>query len=335
MALWRCNPGLFLLGYLLLMLVFLIRRIGLALITLFLLTIIIFALSNVLPGDVGRQVLGPFAPQASVDELNQRLGTDKPLITQYFAQMNKYARGNLGESFQSRQPVSELIGQTFWNSAKLALLALLITVPLGIIGGVVAALRRGSLLDRFIVVVSLAGSSLPEFVTATFLIVVFGLQLDWFPVLASVPAGSTPLDQLYRLALPIFALVMVYFGYIARMARAGVVTSLEADYTRTATMKGLSRGVVIRRHVLRNALLPTISVVATQTGYLFGGLLAVELIFNYNGIGKLLVTAARDKDLPVLSAGVLVIGIVYMVAMLFADILISILNPRVRLGDQG
>jgi len=335
MALWRCNPGLFLLGYLLLMLVFLIRRIGLALITLLLLTIIIFALSNVLPGDVGRQVLGPFAPQASVDELNQRLGTDKPLITQYFAQMNKYARGNLGESFQSRQPVSELIGQTFWNSAKLALLALLITVPLGIIGGVVAALRRGSLLDRFIVVVSLAGSSLPEFVTATFLIVVFGLQLDWFPVLASVPAGSTPLDQLYRLALPIFALVIVYFGYIARMARAGVVTSLEADYTRTATMKGLSRGVVIRRHVLRNALLPTISVVATQTGYLFGGLLAVELIFNYNGIGKLLVTAARDKDLPVLSAGVLVIGIVYMVATLLADILISILNPRVRLGDQG
>ncbi len=335
MALWRCNPGLFLLGYLLLMLVFLIRRIGLALITLLLLTIIIFALSNVLPGDVGRQVLGPFAPQASVDELNQRLGTDKPLITQYFAQMNKYARGNLGESFQSRQPVSELIGQTFWNSAKLALLALLITVPLGIIGGVVAAIRRGSLLDRFIVGVSLAGSSLPEFVTATFLIVVFGLQLDWFPVLASVPAGSTPLDQLYRLALPIFALVIVYFGYIARMARAGVVTSLEADYTRTATMKGLSRGVVIRRHVLRNALLPTISVVATQTGYLFGGLLAVELIFNYNGIGKLLVTAARDKDLPVLSAGVLVIGIVYMVAMLLADILISILNPRVRLGDQG
>ncbi len=335
MALWRCNPGLFLLGYLLLMLVFLIRRIGLALITLLLLTIIIFALSNVLPGDVGRQVLGPFAPQASVDELNQRLGTDKPLITQYFAQMNKYLRGNLGESFQSRQPVSELIGQTFWNSAKLALLALLITVPLGIIGGVVAALWRGSLLDRFIVGVSLAGSSLPEFVTATFLIVVFGLQFDWFPVLASVPAGSTPLEQLYRLVLPIFALVIVYFGYIARMARAGVVTSLEADYTRTATMKGLSRGVVIRRHVLRNALLPTISVVATQTGYLFGGLLAVELIFNYNGIGKLLVTAARDKDLPVLSAGVLVIGIVYMVAMLLADILISILNPRVRLGDQG
>ncbi len=325
----------FLLGYLLLMLVFLIRRIGLALITLFLLTIIIFALSNVLPGDVGRQVLGPFAPQASVDELNQRLGTDKPLITQYFAQMNKYARGNLGESFQSRQPVSELIGQTFWNSAKLALLALLVTVPFGIIGGVVAALRRGSLLDRSVVGVSLAGSSLPEFVTATFLIVVFGLQLDWFPVLASVPAGSTPLEQLYRLVLPIFALVIVYFGYIARMARAGVITSLESDYTRTATMKGLRRSVVIRRHVLRNALLPTIAVVATQTGYLFGGLLAVELIFNYNGIGKLLVTAARDKDLPVLSAGVLVIGIVYMVAMLFADILISILNPRVRLGDQG
>jgi peptide/nickel transport system permease protein len=118
------------------------------------------------------------------------------------------------------------------------------------------------------------------------------------------------------------------------MARAGVITAMEADYTRTAFMKGLPRGVVIRRHVLRNALLPTISVVATQTGYLFGGLLAVELIFNYNGLGRELVRAAISKDLPVLSAGVLLIGVVYMVATLLGDILISILNPRVRLGDQ-
>ena len=135
--------------------------------------------------------------------------------------------------------------------------------------------------------------------------------------------------------MPIFALVIVYFGYIARMARAGVITALEADYTRTAIMKGLPRRVVIRRHVLRNALLPTISVVATQTGYLFGGLLAVELIFNYNGLGRLLVSSAREKDLPVLAAGVLIIGAVYMVANLLADILISILNPRVRLGEDG
>jgi peptide/nickel transport system permease protein len=161
------------------------------------------------------------------------------------------------------------------------------------------------------------------------------VQLAWFPTLASTNDPSGLIDQLWRLTLPVFALVIVYFGYIARMARAGVITAMEADYTRTAFMKGLPRGVVIRRHVLRNALLPTISVVATQTGYLFGGLLAVELIFNYNGLGRELVRAAVSKDLPVLSAGVLLIGVVYMIATLLGDILISILNPRVRLGDQS
>jgi peptide/nickel transport system permease protein len=316
------------------MLVFLIRRIALAIVTLFLLTIIIFALSNVLPGDVGRQILGPFAPQKSVDELNHRLGTDQPLVKQYINQMNRYAHGDLGESYKTREPVTHVIGSTFLNSAKLAFLALLFTVPLGILGGIIAALKRGSLWDRLIVVISLAGSSLPEFVTASFLLVFFGVQLAWFPTLASTGDALTPWDQLYRLVMPIVALVIVYFGYIARMARAGVITAMEADYTRTAFMKGLPRGVVIRRHVLRNALLPTISVVATQTGYLFGGLLAVELIFNYNGLGRELVRASLDKDLPVLSAGVLLIGVVYMVATLLGDILISILNPRVRLGDQ-
>ena len=316
------------------MLVFLIRRIALAIVTLFLLTIIIFALSNVLPGDVGRQILGPFAPQKSVDELNHRLGTDQPLVKQYINQINRYAHGDLGESYKTREPVTHVIGSTFLNSAKLAFLALLFTVPLGILGGIIAALKRGSLWDRLIVVISLAGSSLPEFVTASFLLVFFGVQLAWFPTLASTGDALTPWDQLYRLVMPIVALVIVYFGYIARMARAGVITAMEADYTRTAFMKGLPRGVVIRRHVLRNALLPTISVVATQTGYLFGGLLAVELIFNYNGLGRELVRASLDKDLPVLSAGVLLIGVVYMVATLLGDILISILNPRVRLGDQ-
>ena len=316
------------------MAVFLIRRIGLAILTLFLLTIIVFALSNVLPGDVGRQILGPFAPQESVDELNQRLGTDKPLVEQYLNRMAAYARFDLGDSYKTRESVSHVIGSTFLNSAKLALLALLVTVPLGIIGGIIAALRRGSIWDRIIVAVSLGGSALPEFVTASFLVVIFGLQLGWFPTLSTTNGDMGVGEQLYRLVLPVAALVIVYFGYIARMARAGVIGAMESDYTRTAFMKGLPRGVVIRRHVLRNALLPTISVVATQTGYLFGGLLAVELIFNYNGLGRQLVNSALDKDLPVLSAGVLLIGIIYMIATLLADILISILNPRVRLGDE-
>jgi peptide/nickel transport system permease protein len=304
-------------------------------ITLLLLTVIVFLISNVLPANVARTILGPFSPQETVDALNHQLGTDRPLVVQYGSMLRKLLGLDFGESYQSHEPVSGLIAQTLGNSAKLAFLALLLTVPLGILGGVYAALRQGRLADRIIVTAGLAGSSIPEFVTSTFLIVVLGLQLHLLPVLAT-PREQDPgvLTQVYYLLMPALALVLVYFGYIARMARAGMIGALSADYTRTATMKGLPRSVVLRRHVLRNALLPTISVVATQTGYLFGGLLAVELIFNYNGLGRLLVTAAKAKDLPVLQAGVLVIGAIYMLATLAADLLISWLNPRIRMGGE-
>jgi peptide/nickel transport system permease protein len=315
---------------------FIARRAALAVITLLLLTVIVFLISNVLPANVARTILGPFSPQETVDALNHQLGTDRPLVVQYGSMLRKLLSLDFGESYQSHEPVSGLIAQTLGNSAKLAVLALLLTVPLGILGGVYAALRQGRLADRIIVTAGLAGSSIPEFVTSTFLIVVLGLQLHLLPVLAT-PREEDPgvLTQVYYLLMPALALVLVYFGYIARMARAGMIGALSADYTRTATMKGLPRGVVLRRHVLRNALLPTISVVATQAGYLFGGLLAVELIFNYNGLGRLLVTAAKAKDLPVLQAGVLVIGAIYMLATLAADLLISWLNPRIRMGGEA
>ncbi len=314
------------------MLTFVIRRIGLALVTLLLLSLIIFAISNVLPQNVGRAILGPFASPEAVAEVNRQLGTDQPLINQYLRLLKGIVTFDFGVSYQSGQPVRELISTTLANSARLAALALAMTIPLGIVGGVFAALRKGRIADRLIVTLGLAGSAIPEFVTSTFLIFLLGLKLNVLPVLATYPPGSGIGTQIYYLLLPALSLVLVYFGYIARMARAGTITALDADYTRTAMMKGLSRGQVLRRHVLRNALLPTISVIATQTGYLFGGLLAVELIFNVNGLGRLMVTAAKAKDLPVLSAGVLVIGVIYMVATLFADLLISWLNPRIRLG---
>jgi peptide/nickel transport system permease protein len=314
---------------------FIARRLALAIITLLLLSLIVFAISNVLPQDVGRSILGPFASQETVDALNHKLGTDQPKVQQYLHLLKQIVTFDFGDSFQTGQPVSDLITTTLQNSAKLALLALLITVPLGILGGTLAALRRDTFVDRVIVMFGLAGSSLPEFVTSTFLVVLLGTQLKLLPPLANWPPGSNIFQQIHYLLLPALALVLVYFGYIARMARAGMIVALDSDYTRTAIMKGMSRATVIRRHVLRNALLPTIAVIATSTGYLFGGLLAVELIFNINGLGRLLVTAAKAKDLPVLQAGVLTIGIIYMFATLIADILISWLNPRIRLGSEG
>lgn len=316
------------------MLRFIARRLALAVVTLLLLSVIVFMISNVLPQDVGRSILGPFAPEESVRALNERLGTDRPRHEQYVDLLKGMVTFDFGESYRGGQPVGDLITATLQNSAKLALLALALMVPLGILGGTIAALRRDTLLDRAIVTLGLAGSSIPEFVTATFLIVLVGLQLGLLPVLATAPADANVLVQVEHLLMPALALVLVYFGYIARMARAGMIVALDSDYTRTAVMKGLSRTQVIRRHVLRNALLPTVAVVATQIGYLFGGLLAVELIFNLNGLGRLLVTSAKAKDIPVLQAGVLVIGIIYMFATLLADLLISWLNPRIRLTAE-
>jgi peptide/nickel transport system permease protein len=221
------------------------------------------------------------------------------------------------------------------NSLKLALVAFVLVVPLSIFGGVWAALHVGKPIDRIITIFGLSTTVLPEFVSGIVLILIFAVWLQWLPISASWPDGAGIFTQIYYLILPSIPLVLVLFGYIARMARAGTVEALDSDYTRTAVLKGLPFPVVIWRHVLRNALLPTITVIATQTGYLIGGLVVVETLFHYQGIGGLIYTAAKSKDFPMLQAGVLSVGIVYMVATLTADILYSILNPRIRYGTQG
>ena len=291
----------------------------------------IFLAAQVLPGDVARRILGPFADQASVDALSEELGTDRPLITQYWDWISSFVTGDLGESTASNRPVSDVVSDAIVASAKLALLAFVIVVPLAIFGGVVAAMNEGSFRDRLISVGGLSATAIPEFVWAVFFIVVFSLGLGLFPTTAQFPDGASVFTQIKYLLLPALCLVCVLFGYIARMARAGTIEALEADYTRTAVLKGLPQRTVIRRHVLRNSLLPTIAVVATQAGYLIGGLVIIELIFNYQGIGLALARAATQKDIPVLQSGILMIGIVYLVATLIADILYSVLNPRVRL----
>jgi peptide/nickel transport system permease protein len=309
---------------------FLLKRLGLAAITLFLLSVLVFFGANVLPGNVARRILGPFADQSAVDALNEELGTDQPLLTQYWDWITGLLTGDLGDSLALGVPVGELIGDALVNSFKLAALAFVIVVPLSILGGVIAALRRDRLTDRVITIGGLSLAVLPEFVTGIVLILVFGLWLDVLPVSANAPPGSGFLTQLEYLLLPAVVLVILLFGYIARITRAGTIEALDADYTRTAVLKGLPSRTVIQRHVLRNSLLPTIAVVATQTGYLIGGLVVVETLFNYPGMGRLIVTASRQKDLPLLEAGVLVVGIVFLVAMLLADLAYSLLNPRIR-----
>jgi peptide/nickel transport system permease protein len=311
---------------------FLLRRVGLALVTLLLLSMIIFLMANVLPGDVGRRILGPFADPRAVAALNHQLGVDRPLVIQYVSWLGGALHGDFGRSLSFRAPVSDLLGRALVNSLKLAAVAFVMVVPLGILGGIVASLNRDKFLDRFISVTGLSGVAMPEFVTGIVLILFLGITLRLFPITATAPAGSGPLTQIYYLIMPALPLVFILFGYIARITRAGMNEALDADYTRTAYLKGLSRQTVIRRHVLRNALLPTVAVVATQTGFLIGGLVVIEFIFNYQGIGQLIFTAAQQKDFPLLQAGVLVLGTVYLIATLIADVLYSLLNPRIRYG---
>jgi peptide/nickel transport system permease protein len=309
---------------------YVLKRLGLALLTLVLLSLIIFFAGSVLPGNPGRAILGPFASEHAVQVLNHSIGSDRPLVSQYWTWVTGIVHGDLGTSYQFRAPVSTFLFPALGRSLKLALVAFVIVVPLGILGGVLAALYRGRAVDRSISVTGLSLTSVPEFVSGVVLIVIFAIGLKWLPVTANPPADTSPLGQLRYLILPAIPLVFVLFGYIARMARAGTIESLDSDYVRTAILKGLPRSVVIRRHVLRNSLLPTITVIATQTGYLIGGLVVVETLFNYPGLGRLIFTAANNKDFPMLEAGVLVIGIVYLGATLIADILYTILNPRIR-----
>ncbi len=308
------------------------KRLLLSLITLWLLSVLVFAGGQLLPGDVGRAILGPLADARAVANLNHQLGVDRPLLVQYWDWISRFVTGDMSMSYSFRSPVAPFVMTALANSMKLGAVAFVLVVPLSIVGGVWAALHVGRPIDRIISVAGLSATVLPEFVTGIVLILIFGVWLDWLPITASWPEGSGPLTQIYYLLLPSLPLVLVLFGYIARMARAGTVEALDADYTRTAVLKGLPRRVVLWRHVLRNALLPTITVIATQVGYLIGGLVVVEVLFHYQGIGGLIYTAARHKDFPMLEAGVLSIGIIYTVATLAADLLYSALNPRIRFG---
>ena len=310
------------------------KRLALGLITLVLLSVFVFFGSQVLPGDVGRRVLGPFATQSAVDQLNHQLGTDQPVTTQYWNWVSGFVHGDLGTSVATKESVGSIVWPALLKSAKLALLAFIMVVPLGIAGGVFAALREGRLSDRTISIGGLSATAVPEFVWAVVVILVFALWIRILPATAQPPPGSGFFTQVEYLILPALCLVFVLFGYIARMARAGTIEVLDSEYTRTAIIKGLPYRTVVFKHVLRNSLLPTIAVVATQAGYLIGGLVAIELVFNYQGIGQALYRSAQQKDFPVLQSAVLIVGIVYLVATLLADIAYSLLNPRIRYGGE-
>jgi len=305
------------------------KRLGMSLLTLLMVSMIVFAVAQVLPGDVGRTILGPYATNEQVARINTLLGMDRPVLSRYLSYMGGFLQGNWGDSYLLNQPVRDLVLTRLGHSLILGVFALLLIVPISVGLGVLSALRENSAVDRIISVTGLSLIALPEFVAGTILLVVFGIQLEWFPVSSAVPNANVA-DVFRQLLLPSIPLMFVLFGYVSRMARAGTIESLGSSYVRTAVLKGLRRRRVVTRHVLRNSLLPTITVIGAQVGYLVGGLVVVESLFNYPGVGQLIYTSATGHDVPTLEAAVLVIAGIYTVSNLCADLLYGVLNPRIR-----
>ena len=310
---------------------YVLKRAAAAVVTLVLLSMLITFLMSLTPSSAGRRIAGPFASQETADAIDHDLGTDRPLPVRYVRWVGDAVTGDLGTSYNKKRPVVDILRTALFKSGKLALFAFAVVVPLSLVGGVLSGLRRGHLIDRFISVAGLSGIAIPEFVSGILLIYLFAIRWKLLPASANPPEHASVLTQLKHFILPASTLVIVLFGYIARMARAGTVDASEADYTRTATLKGLPRRLVLRRHILRNGLLPTIAVIATQLGYLLGGLVAVERAFNYPGLGTVILDAVNSKDFPLVQGAVLIVGTLYLLATLAADVAFAALNPRVRL----
>lgn len=311
---------------------YLLRRLGFIVLTMFLASIIIFSVTQLLPGDVAQVVLGQFATETAITNLREELGLNLPLHTQYLNWATGFVRGDWGNSLTSRLPVRPMMMARLYNSALLAALALLIYVPLGIILGVIAALNRDKIIDKAISVISMAFVGLPEFVTGLLLITFLAIGLKWLPANSSINPDSTFREAFPYLILPAITVSLTSMGYIARMTRSGTIDVLRTDYVRAAYLKGLPRRQVLIRHVLRNALLPTVTVVALSIGWLLGGLIVTEAVFGYPGMGRLLIYAIQRRDLPLIQAGSMIVVAIYSFSNLGADILYSFLNPRIRVG---
>ena len=307
------------------------RRLGFLVITLLLTSLIVFVVTQWLPGDVARVILGREASEPALAALRAELGLDKPLPLQYLSWLGRFLTGDWGTSYSTGLPVRALVLERAGNSLMLAGLTVLIAVPLSLFLGVVAGLKADKPLDATISIGSLAVVGLPEFVTGLILIEVLALRLHIFPANSSIRPGTGFFEALPQLMLPALTATFVLLAYVTRLTRAGVVEEMRQGYVRTATLKGLPRRTVVGHHVLRNALLPTITVLAISFGWLIGGLIVIENVFNYPGLGRLMTFAIDRRDLPLMQAITLLTVLVFALANLGADLLYAALNPRIRL----
>lgn len=306
----------------------LLRRLALGALTLVIVSAIIFLAVEMLPGDIATEILGQSATEETLAALRDKLGLDQPAVVRYFDWVTGALTGDFGMSLANQRPIGELISDRAFNTFFLAGHAALIAVPLSLFLGLVAALYRETLLDKLISTSTLAAISFPEYFVAYILILVFAVQLGWFPSLASIEPGMALIDRLHATFLPALTMTLIVTAHMMRMTRAAIVNLLALPYVEMAHLKGMRRWRVIAVHALPNALAPIVNVIALNLAYLIVGVVLVEVVFVYPGLGQLLVDSVAKRDFPVVQAACLIFAATYILLNLAADLIAILSNPR-------
>ena len=304
------------------------QRLALGLLTLFAVSLIIFLGVELLPGDITQALLGQGATPETVAAFRRELRLDLPPHERYISWLGGIVQGDLGQSLANKREITELMGVRLQNTLFLALIAAVISIPLALGLGILAALYRNSLYDRTVNVFTLSSISFPEFFVAYILILVMSVQLGWFPSISNIGQELGFWDRVYRTVLPALTLTLVVVAHMMRMTRAAIINLLASPYIEMATLKGLPRWRIIVKHALPNALAPIINVVVINLAYLIVGVVIVEVVFVYPGLGQLLIDAVRSRDIPVVQATGLVFAAAYILLNLTADVLSIVTNPR-------
>lgn len=304
-----------------------LQRLALGLLSLLIVSIVIFTAVSMLPGDFASAVLGRSATPETVAAFQQNLGLDQPWPRRYFQWLAGALIGDFGNSFSNR-PVSAVIGSRLFNTLKLAALTAMIAVPIAVFLGTICARYRNKPIDRFLSAITLASISLPEFFIAYVLMLFLATKLHIFPTLSSIRGSMDMLEQLYRMALPILTLMFVTLAHMMRNTRAALIGIMSHPYIEMARLKGEPEMRIILRHALPNAIGPIASVIAINLAYLIAGVVVVEVVFVYPGIGQTMVDAVRNRDVPVVQACALIFAATYIILNLVADLVSIVSNPR-------
>ncbi len=305
-----------------------VQRLALGVVTLTVVSLIIFLGVELLPGDLAQAILGQAATEETVAAFRRELGLDLPPHVRYLEWLGGIFQGDMGKSLANQREISELIGGRLLNTLFLALLAAAISVPLALTLGILAALYRNSIFDRTVNVMTLSSISFPEFFVAYILILLLSINAGMFPSISNVSADLPFWDRVYRSFLPALTLTLVVVAHMMRMTRASIINLLASPYIEMANLKGIKRGRIITHHALPNALSPIINIVVLNLAYLVVGVVIVEVVFVYPGLGQLLVDSVQKRDIPVVQAASLIFAATYVLLNLTADVLSIISNPR-------